>query len=297
MMLTNRVLRLLPALLGLFAFEHIAHADVTYQGARGLAMGGALRAAAISTPSLYVNPAALALGRLYHLEAAYQYDGAVQGHLANAAVVDSTNKVAGGLGATYAVSDPDHADRTAYDLRLGMAVPIAQGFSIGGTLKYLHLDQAGTPALGGATAADNDDPLLDDFTFDAGALLKLGEVISLGAAGYNLTNLGTPEAPLEVGFGAALSLGEVAVVDADVILDLSTYDRAVARYGIGGEYFAANRYPIRLGYAIDPRESRQFLSGGVGYVDQRFSAELGLRQQIVGGDDTTVAFGVKFFVH
>jgi hypothetical protein len=194
------------------------------------------------------------------------------------------------------VSDPDHADRTAYDLRLGMAMPIAQGFSLVGTLKYLHLDQAGTPALGDPAAA-SDDALLDDFTFDAGALLKLGQVLSLGVAGYNLTNLGTPEAPLEVGFGAAFSLGDVAVVDAAAVLDLSTYEKVAVRYALGAEYFAANRYPIRLGYSIDPREHVQFLSGGLGYVDQRFSAELGLRQQIVGGSDTTVAFGVKFFVH
>lgn len=297
MMHPTRLPLALLVLLVLLVGEPAAHADLRYQGARGLAMGGALRAAAISTPSLYLNPAAMALGRLYHLEAAYQYDGALQGHLANAAVVDSTNKVAGGLGATYAVSDPDHADRTAYDLRLGMAVPLAQGLSIGGTFKYLHLEQAGTPRLGDAEAAASDDPLLDDFTFDAGALLKLGQLLSLGVAGYNLTNLGTPEAPLEVGFGAAVSLGDVAVVDADMVLDLSTYDKVVARYGIGGEYFAASRYPIRLGYAIDPRAAEQFLSGGLGYVDQRFSAELGLRQQIVGGSDTTVAFGVKFFVH
>jgi hypothetical protein len=297
MMLGNRLLPPLLGLLVLLAHAPTARADLTYQGPRGLAMGGALRAAAISTPSLYVNPAAMALGRLYHLEAAYQYDGAVQGHLANASIVDSTNKIAGGLGATYGVSDPDHADRTAYDLRLGMAVPIANGFSIGGTFKYLHLDQEGIPETGGAEAAANDDPLLDDFTFDAGALLKLGSILSLGVAGYNLTNLGTPEAPLEIGFGVALSLGDVAVVDADAVLDLTTYDKAIARYAVGAEYFAANRYPIRLGYAIDPREETQFVSGGLGYVDQRFSAELGLRQQIVGGGDTSLALSVKFFVH
>lgn len=296
MMVMTRALLPLLGLVGWLSGEASAFADPLYEGPRGLAMGGALRAAAMSTPSLYLNPAAMALGRLYHLEAGYQYDGAVQGHLANAAVVDSTNKVAGGLGATYAVSDPDHADRTAYDLRLGLAVPVANGFSIGGTFKYLHLEQDGTSALGASSSA-SDDPLLDDFTFDAGALLKLGQLLSLGVAGYNLTNLGSPEAPLEVGFGAAVSLGDVAVIDGDVVLDLSTYEKVVARYGIGGEYFAASRYPIRLGYAIDPREGQQFLSGGLGYVDQRFSAEAGLRQQIVGGSDTTVAIGVKFFVH
>ena len=289
------LLSTLSGLLALLTVLPPAWAD-GFQGTRGLAMGGALRAAAISTPSLYMNPAALSLGRLYHLEAAYQYDNAIQGHLANAAVVDSTNKVGGGLGATYAVSDPDHADRTTYDLRLGLAVPIAQGLSIGGTLKYLHLDQAGAPALGG-TAAAGDDPLLDDFTFDAGALLKLGELLSLGVAGYNLTNLQSPEAPLSVGFGAAVSIGGLAVVDADAILDLTTHEKVVSRYAIGGEYFAASRYPIRLGYSIDPRESDQFLSGGVGYVDQRFSTEVSLRQQIAGGSDTTVAASLKFFVH
>jgi len=94
-----------------------------------------------------------------------------------------------------------------------------------------------------------------------------------------------------------VSLGGLAVVDADAILDLTTYDKVVTRYAIGGEYFVANRYPLRLGYSIDPRESDQFVSGGVGYVDQRFATEVSLRQQIAGGSDTTVALSLKFFVH
>src|SRR6185503_6717829 len=122
-----------------------------------LAMGGALRAAAVSTPSLYMNPAALAVGRLYHIEGAYQYDGAAEGHLANASVVDSTNAVAGGLGATYSVSDPDHADRTAYDLRIGVGVPVGQSFSLGATVKYIHLVQDGTPRSGVGAAAATDE--------------------------------------------------------------------------------------------------------------------------------------------
>lgn len=287
---------LLASLALVAAATSTAQAD-DFIGARGLAMGGALRAAAVSTPSLYMNPAGMAVGRLYHLEAAYQYDNAAQGHLANAAVVDSTNKVGGGLGATYAVSDPDHADRSFYDLRLGLAAPLAQGFSLGLTLKYLHLEQSGTPALGAAAAAATDEPLLDDFTFDAGAMLRLGEMLTLGVAGYNLTNLGTPEAPLEVGFGAAVTVGGLFVVDADAILDLTTYDRVVSRYAIGGEYFAASRYPLRLGYSIEPRTEEQFFAGGVGYVDQRFSTEVSVRQQIAGGTDTTIAGAIKFFVH
>jgi hypothetical protein len=237
------------------------------------------------------------VGRLYHLEAAYQYQDALAAHLASASVVDSTNKLAGGLGATYSVSDPDHADRTAYDVRLGLALPIAQGFSFGGTVKYLRLEQEGVPLHGAAAAADPDEPLLDDFTFDAGVLLALGNFLRIGAAAYNLTNLDTPEAPLEVGFGGAVSLAELAVIDADVVIDLTTYDEAALRWGVGGEYFAANRYPLRIGYAMDPEREEQWISGGLGYVDQRFSADLSLRQRIVGGSDTTVAFGLKFFVH
>ncbi|MBI2897792.1 MAG: hypothetical protein HYY06_29810 [Deltaproteobacteria bacterium] len=274
-----------------------ARAEEAFEGARSLAMGGALRAAAVSNPSLYLNPAALAVGRLYHVEAAYQYEAGAQGHLANASVVDSTNAVAGGIGATYSVSDPDHADRTAYDLRLGLGVPIGRAFSLGATLKYLHLIQDGVPRTGSPVAAEEGEPLLDDLTFDAGALLRVASFLSFGVTGYNLTALDSPEAPMKVGFGAAVNVAELAVIDSDVILDLSTYGKVAARYGIGGEYFAANRYPLRVGYTIDPWLDQQFLSGGLGYVDQRFAAEVSVRQGIAGSSSTTVTAALRFFVH
>ena len=264
-----------------------ALAEEGFEGARSLAMGGALRAAAVSTPSLYLNPAALASGQLYHVETAYQYDAASTGHLANAAIVDSTNAIAAGLGALYHVSDVDDLDRTAYDLRLGLAVPFARTFSLGGTIKYLHLSQEGN---------DGEQTLLDDFTVDAGALLRLGDLLSIGASGYNLTNLDTPEAPLKVGFGAAVSLLGVAVIDGDVVLDLTTYEQTEARYALGAEYFAANRYPLRIGYAYDAGADAQFLSGGLGYVDQRFAADASLRQQVTNGSSTTLTVALRFFL-
>src|SRR5262249_32977134 len=67
--------------------------------ARGLALGTGSRASALSTSALAYNPAALALGRLYHVEGSVDYIPQVHAVALGGAVVDSvTSKLGAGVG-------------------------------------------------------------------------------------------------------------------------------------------------------------------------------------------------------
>jgi hypothetical protein len=46
----------------------------------------------------------------------------------------------------------------------------------------------------------------------------------------------------------------------------------------GVEYLLDDHYPLRLGYRYDEGQHTQAVSFGVGYIDQQFSLEFGLRR-------------------
>src|ERR1700761_8822521 len=67
--------------------------------ARAVAMGGALTALGVSTTSLFLNPANMALAHVYHLEAFAAYSPEARRQTYGAAIVDSvlnSAHVAGG---------------------------------------------------------------------------------------------------------------------------------------------------------------------------------------------------------
>ena len=142
-------LRTIGIVLSLVGTSSLAAAEERYESPRSLGMGSALRGAAAANASLYTNPAGLASTKLFHLEAAYQYESADRGHAGNASVVDSTTPVAGGFGATYQAWDPVQKIE-GYDLRLGLAFPASDLLFIGATGKYFRLDASALPEIGRA---------------------------------------------------------------------------------------------------------------------------------------------------
>ncbi len=77
--------------------------------ARAVAMGGALNALGVSTAALYLNPANMALARVYHIEAFGAFSPESQRQTYGGAIVDSvlnTSRLAGGLGGSWSVMDP-----------------------------------------------------------------------------------------------------------------------------------------------------------------------------------------------
>jgi hypothetical protein len=252
------------------------------QNARPLALAGASRANCPSNAALFLNPAGLALGRMYHVETLYGYVPTINGHLAGGSVVDSiTAPVAMGLSFNYLTLDPEGRDQNEYDVRLSAAYYAARIIAFGLTLKYLYADRNGQGELTESIFRPNGDPLLNTVTLDVGATITLGRFLSLAVVGHNLTHTESSAAPLALGMAAGLNISQLVVV-ADVLLDFTTLGHLTVRYMGGMEYFLLNRIPLRVGYRYDEVLDTHSVSTGLGYLSQRFGVELSLRQDVAG---------------
>lgn len=258
---------------------------------RSGALGSGARASAGSTTALAQNTAALTSSRAYHLESTVAHGFGSGQWSFGAAIVDSmTNKLAAGFGAR-AVLGPD-GGYSGWDGRVGLGFPLADALSIGVAGRYLDLScnqQCG--ALGdGAEMADG-------FTLDASVLLAPAPWLRLAALGYNLIDRESALVPTRAGGSASISVGEALVLGADVLADLTTYDRARWIAGGGIEYLAGGQIPIRAGYEYDEGRRQHSLSAGIGYVDQRVGVDVAVRHALRGDDGTSLVAGLRYFVH
>src|SRR5882672_1218779 len=195
--------------------------------ARSAAMGGALRALGNGVTGLYLNPANMALTRVYHLMALAQIWPEARRQTYGAAAVDSvTGRLAGGAGGNYGVLDPDGVDRKWTDARVAIAFPLSDRFYAGITGKYLKLRENGAPRAGfglpvGYTSAGlAQEPIVDGFTFDAGITVKPADGLFIGVIGSNLTNAGNGFRPLSLGGGIGYGTNDITV-EGDLVADFT----------------------------------------------------------------------------
>ncbi|HVU00609.1 MAG TPA: hypothetical protein VHE30_02620 [Polyangiaceae bacterium] len=267
-------------------------------------MGGALRASSTSTEALYANPANMAVTRVYHVGALAQIWPEAQRQSYGLAIVDSivsASRLAGGLAANWNRQDPDGVDRTFYDLRFGLAFPFSEHFFLGGSAKYLSLKEAGYPRgvydlrPSTASAGLNDKAIVSNLTFDAGMTLKPVPELAISLVGTNLTNPGNGFLPLGLGGGVGYG-NEDFTVEADVVGDFTTYDGTKVRAMAGGEYLAADHFPLRIGYRYDQGMQSHALTGGFGYVDTAYAVDLSLQRVVSGEPSTAILIGFKYHV-
>jgi opacity protein-like surface antigen len=281
---------------------------------RSLAMGGALRAFSNGTTALYVNPANMAMTRVFHLQglAAIWPESRRQSYGASAVELRN-NRLAGGVGAHYSWMDPDGVNRKWTDVRLGLAVPFSEKFYAGLCGRYLKLSQEGgfrlNNAFGGPTdpvaAGLRDQAIVNNFSFDAGITVRPTPSLAIGIVGANLTNPGHGFLPTTLGGGVGFGTRDFTV-EADLVGDFSSYLRTdgstktTVRAMFGGEYLLADHYPVRLGYRYDQGARSHAVSGGLGYVDTQFSLELGLRRTVSGPSSavpsTAIVIEVQYFI-
>jgi opacity protein-like surface antigen len=266
------------------------------QHPRTMAMGGAQYALGQSTSAVLGNPANLTLSRVYHFEALASFSPEARRQSYGGAVADSmTNKVAGGLAGSWSSLDPDGVKRTWMDFRVAAAYPLGDKLSIGLGGRYLRLEQpTGIGPFGQSAASSGtpDSPLVSKITFDAGATLTPIKDLHISVTGKNLTNPGTMTMPTTI-IGAAGYGNGVFGVEADVLFDFTTYGSAKVRAMAGVEVFLADRFPIRVGYRYDDGSKSHGVGLGLGFVDKRFSADIGARRDFVTNVPATF-FGASF---
>jgi hypothetical protein len=226
---------------------------------KSAAMGGALRALGTGTTGIYLNPAAIASARVYHIEALTQYTPETRRVVFGAAIVDSvTSRLAGSFSimGTPIAMDPDGIRRSTLDLRLALAFPITDRFIIGLTGRYLDVKQSGgaSPSFGFCQSAvsgglvdtasgsgpphanlscpNHPDPnstqlqdrfaLVNAATFDAGLLVKPADNLAIAVIGQNLTYANNGFLPMIVGGGIGFG-GDAFAIEVDGIADFSSW--------------------------------------------------------------------------
>jgi len=254
------------------------------ESARGVGLGTGVRAAAASTQAQADNPANLVLGGVYHIESFVAYDPTFKRLGYGASVVDSmTSRLAAGMSVRALSGSNDAGKNEGWEAKLGLGLPLGDMLSVGVSGRYSRLKIADTHAIPeGVPVVDQ--PLdrrfrMQAFTMDAAITLRPVPGFAIAALAYNLIDTKSPLAPLTVGGGAAFSSAGLKLL-----------------VGGGIEYLASGLAPLRLGYAYDQARDQSFITGGLGFVDPRFGAQLSLRQTVSGPGETSLFLGVQYFV-
>jgi hypothetical protein len=268
--------------------------------ARAVGMGGALNALGVSTTALYLNPANLPMARVYHLEALGAYSPEAQRQTYGLAIADSVinaSRIAGGATATWSEIDPSGLHRTWTDVRVALAIPLGDHLALGTTGRWMRVDQATGVGPFGASLPSDGTPnasIYDALTLDVGATAALGD-FRVGLVGHNLTNPGTALAPTTAATGIGYATPTFAI-EADGMLDFTTWNGTRGRVMAGGELFLADRYAVRLGWRWDQGMDVHAASLGFGYVDPRWSIEVGVRRDLVSSHGGTMGvLSLRYF--
>lgn len=265
---------------------------------RTLAMGGANRALASSFEGLFVNPANMAASRIYHLGVLAQIWPEAARQSYGAAAVDSivsSSRLAGGIGGTWNFQDKDGVNREFVDLRFALALPFSDRFFFGLGGRYLMLEQDGWYGLEPSAASGGlgDEKIVNGLGLDAGLTIKATDALAISLVGNNLNHPDHGFQPTSVGGGVGYGTQQLTI-EADVLADFSTWEDTQVRAMAGLEYLAAGHYPLRLGYRYDQALDTHAVSAGIGWIDETFAAEVGVRRTIEEDATTIIGIGLKY---
>jgi hypothetical protein len=267
---------------------------------RAVAMGGALNALGVSTDALFLNPANMALARVYHFEGLAAYSPDAKRQTYGGAIVDSVINgahISGGLGGTWSEIDPGGLHRVWTDLRGGLALPLGEFLSLGATVRYLRADQdRGVGPFGPSPASDGmNGALFQGITFDAGATVSILNGLHISVVGHDLTNPGTALAPLVGAVGIGYTT-PVFSIEGDGSMDFTTWNKPRGRLMGGAELFLADRYAVRAGWRYDGGTQINSASLGFGYIDPSWSVEVAVRRDLISDHAETLGtLSLRYF--
>lgn len=263
---------------------------LNFESARGLALGTGQRAGSMSTSALAYNPAALVAGRLYQLEALADYMPDMSTVALGGAVVDSqTARIGAGFALRGFISGDTGLD--GMDGRLALALPLTDSISLGVSGRYLSVNGNVDTTRG------NTQVHAKGFTMDASLRVAPIPEVQLDIAAYNFINRDSFSLPVVIGGGAAIALGEIAVIGGDLLVDVTSFNKTDFTIGGGAEVFAGRTVPLRVGYSYDIKRSQNTLTFGIGYTDTSVGLDVSLRQQIGGEGDTRLLGSFRYYIH
>ncbi len=271
------------------AYAQVAGAPETPTTTRMMALGGNAQAAAQSTSGVFSNPAAMSLGRVYHVDSSILFDPTVNRWAFGGTVADTTRMVSAALSYNYSLLDGSDS-RHNHDVRLGLSVLLTEGVALGVTTRYMNYDgtQSTNTRLGTAYSG---------LTVDVGAVVRPASFLTLAVTGYSLTNPDTALTPISVGGGVAITPVDVLSIIVDNVWDLRTFSEPRMRLN-GGVELMLGHIPVRAGYLFDDTRLNgavHTVTGGLGYLDTAFGVEAAIRQDVAGSSQTTLMLNLRYF--
>ncbi|MBX3269159.1 MAG: hypothetical protein KF729_02790 [Sandaracinaceae bacterium] len=266
----------------------------TMETARGMAMGLGARASATSTSGLAYNPAGLSIGRHYHVESAFVYEPQNARFSSGGALIDSySGPVNMGVSFRYVHGNGENG-HGGYDGRVALGLPLGDYFAIGATGRYVSFWREGQEGA---------NPYAEHVTFDAAVRVSPLPGFHIAALGYNLVDVGSSLAPLQVGGSISYTIDNVFTLAFDGLADLGTFRdidgniRPEALFGGAAELFTGE-VPIRAGWMFDTGRDLHYLTAGGGWMNQEVGVDVAVRQQITGPTlDTWLLASFRYFIH
>ena len=263
-------------------------------GPRQVALGEAIRAAAVGSAATSANPAGVSLTEAYVLEGSFGVRPQDDARVVGVSVCDSmtSNRVGACLSYDYFTASPEGGSRTVHEVGLTTSVSTpGKRVLFGITQRYRDYEESGTAAM-------PEDNSVNGYGLDAGAIVRVTESFNVAAVGYNLIWNDEDQFPLGVGGGLAWYVSPTFMLSGDARWNLETKD---PRYGAGAEYFLTSEggqqgFPLRVGYVYDDLTGGSFITGGLGYITPRIAIDVGARHQLSHGDETLVEFGLSVFL-
>ncbi|MBN2530939.1 MAG: hypothetical protein JXR76_31420 [Deltaproteobacteria bacterium] len=271
--------------------------------ARMLAMGGALRASNSNTSAVYLNPAAMGMAHVYHLNVKYQYTGLDKLHNGGLAIVDSITHhiLSAGVSLDYLRAAREDSDFKSLDIRLAGAVNIREVFFVGVTGRFLrvaHDVESGSvgPNRLPALPKNGDAMQASGLTLDVGLAAKLGDIVSIGLTASNISDTGSLYAPIELGGGIAALIKNIWLLELDLIADFTSYEKTEMALQLGTEFILKQQFSFRGGFDREFHFDVSSYSLGFGYATTRFAVDLGFKQDIEYIERFRIALGFRFFI-
>jgi hypothetical protein len=285
----------LASFLALAAADTAARADADslgdLLGPREVALGEGLRAGATGGLATTLNPAGLPLTHELVFEGSYGYRPDDHASLVGLSACDSTNVAPGCFYYHYADRSPDvdgmESSRRTHVAGATLSRQLGTRAIVGVDGKYFNFE---SDVMGEADKSG--------FTWDLGALVRLTDIVNLGAVGYNLFGNRSPEFPRAFAAGVYVRPTPQVALGFDALWNLDT-DGKTGRYGGGAEYDVAGSdgkvgYPLRLGVVHDVATGT-YVTGGLGVGGAKLALDVGARKQVSEGDELLVTASLRVF--
>ena len=99
--------------------------------------------------------------------------------------------------------------------------------------------------------------------------------------------------PRSLGTGVSAAAAQFLVsLDSDT--DFDSYEKPTTSYHVGAQAMVLPSLPFRLGYAADPGEKANRLTGGIGYWTTAFMADVGFQQNLSNSADFFLGLDLVF---